>query len=60
MGSEVSKILDNSDAKETKAKEQLEVMMKLADARLDNFQSELEMMFLDKDCKSIHSLFTWR
>lgn len=49
MGNEVSRFLDDSDAKEDKAKEQLQVMMKLADARLDNFQSELEMMFVDKD-----------
>jgi hypothetical protein len=49
MGDTISKILDNSDAKEDKAKEQLNILMKLADARLDTFQSELEQMFLDPD-----------
>jgi len=48
MGHALSKFLDDSEEKEAKAREQLEVMMKLADARLDSFQNELEMMFVDK------------
>lgn len=47
MGAEISKILDNNDEKEAKAKEQPEIMMKLADARLETFEGELTEMFLD-------------
>ncbi|KAI0347124.1 hypothetical protein BDW22DRAFT_1351492 [Trametopsis cervina] len=47
MGNFISKYLDDSAEKEEKVKEQLEIMMKLADARLDNFQTELEMMFVN-------------
>ena len=54
MGNDISHMIDNSAADEVQAKEQLEIMMKLADARLDTFQSEMDMMFLDKDC----ALFT--
>ncbi|KAM7191520.1 hypothetical protein V8F33_008871 [Rhypophila sp. PSN 637] len=35
--------------KEDKVKEQLELMMKLADSRLDTFNSELKTMFLDQE-----------
>ncbi|KAK0728876.1 hypothetical protein B0T26DRAFT_800517 [Lasiosphaeria miniovina] len=52
MGAAVSAIanaLDNSKEKEAQAKEQLELMMKLADARLDTFESELKTMFLDRE-----------
>jgi len=31
------------------AKEQLELMIKLADARLDTFEAELKIIFLDKE-----------
>ena len=41
--------LDNSGAEEQKLKEQLDLMMKLADARLDTFESELKTMFLDRE-----------
>ncbi|KAJ3540663.1 hypothetical protein NM208_g4964 [Fusarium decemcellulare] len=47
MGDQISKLIDNSDDKETKAKEQLDILMKLADARLDTFEQELIAMFLD-------------
>ncbi|KAL6714002.1 hypothetical protein ACLMJK_008496 [Lecanora helva] len=47
--SAVSNALDTSNADEAKAKEQLELMMKLADARLDTFEGELKSMFLDHD-----------
>lgn len=53
MGNTVSELIDNSDEKEAKAKEQLEMLMKLADARLDTFESELKTMFLDKDCERL-------
>lgn len=49
VASAVSKALDTSDENERKAKEQLEIMMKLADARLDTFESELKTMFLDHE-----------
>jgi hypothetical protein len=49
MGNQISNFLDNSAEKESKAREQLDILMKLADARLDTFQAELEQMFLDKD-----------
>lgn len=52
MGAAISSIanaLDNSKEKEAQAKEQLELMMKLADARLDTFEAELKTMFLDKE-----------
>lgn len=39
----------NDDKKEDKVKEQLELMMKLADSRLDTFESELKTMFLDQE-----------
>ncbi|KAI0143118.1 hypothetical protein GGR57DRAFT_366536 [Xylariaceae sp. FL1272] len=47
MGNTIS--MDNSAEKEAKAREQLEMMMKLADARLDTFEQELTSMFLDSD-----------
>ncbi|KAK3372304.1 hypothetical protein B0H63DRAFT_513741 [Podospora didyma] len=47
--SAIANALDNSKEKEAQAKEQLELMMKLADARLDTFEAELREMFLDKD-----------
>jgi hypothetical protein len=49
MGNQISNFLDNSAEKESKAREQLDILMKLADARLDTFQGELEQMFLDKE-----------
>ena len=49
IASSVANMLDNSKEKEAQAKEQLELMMKLADARLDTFQAKLTTMFLDKD-----------
>jgi hypothetical protein len=51
MGQFISTFLDDSSGKEAKAKEQLEIMMKLAEARLDAFQTELEMMFISPECK---------
>ncbi|KAL6708470.1 hypothetical protein ACN47E_002733 [Coniothyrium glycines] len=52
MGKAISKLIDPEGAAsedEAKKKEQLELMMKLADARLDTFQGELEKMFLDRE-----------
>ncbi|OAA68210.1 hypothetical protein SPI_00405 [Niveomyces insectorum RCEF 264] len=49
VASAVAGALDNSKEKEAQAKEQLEIMMKLADARLDTFQAKLNTMFLDKE-----------
>ena len=49
IASAVAKELDNSAEKEAQAKEQLEIMMKLADARLDTFESKIKTMFLDRD-----------
>jgi hypothetical protein len=51
MVSEMVKQVDRADEKERIAKEQLELLMKLADARLDTFEEELNRMFLDKECK---------
>ncbi|KAJ6587865.1 hypothetical protein B0H19DRAFT_1247598 [Mycena capillaripes] len=53
MGNTVSgtiKGIDGGEAKEKIATEQLELLMKLADARLDTFEEELNRMFLDKEC----------
>jgi len=53
MGNQISdliKTVDRADEKERIAKEQLEMLMKLADARLDSFEEKLNRMFLDKDC----------
>ena len=41
--------LDQSDKEYAKKKEQLELMLKLADARLDTFEGELKSMFLDRE-----------
>ncbi|CVL03614.1 uncharacterized protein FMAN_15098 [Fusarium mangiferae] len=52
MGNTISALIEPNaadDGNERKKKEQLELMMKLADARLDSFQSELERMFLDRE-----------
>ncbi|KAF4442073.1 hypothetical protein FACUT_2296 [Fusarium acutatum] len=52
MGHAISSLIapnQADDENERKKKEQLELMMKLADARLDSFQSELERMFLDRE-----------
>lgn len=49
MGNQISNFLDNSAEKESKAREQLDILMKLADARLDTFESELMEMFIDRD-----------
>ncbi|KEQ93048.1 hypothetical protein AUEXF2481DRAFT_31505 [Aureobasidium subglaciale EXF-2481] len=46
-GSGYQHFLANSDEKEAKAREQLDILMKLADARLDSFEGELIAMFLD-------------
>jgi len=53
MGNQISdliKTVDRADEEERIAKEQLEMLMKLADARLDSFEEKLKRMFLDKDC----------
>ncbi|KAG5653441.1 hypothetical protein H0H81_000445 [Sphagnurus paluster] len=50
--SDIVKQIDNSDEKEARAKEQLEMLMKLADARLDTFQGKLKTMFLDKESRA--------
>ncbi|KAI9784245.1 MAG: hypothetical protein M1816_000917 [Peltula sp. TS41687] len=47
--SAIANTLNHSDADEAKVKEQLELMMKLADARLDTFEGELNRMFLDHE-----------
>ena len=52
MGAVVSGVidkLDNSKAEEAKTREQLDLMMKLANARLDTFEARLNNMFLDRD-----------
>ncbi|KAF5612477.1 hypothetical protein F25303_14379 [Fusarium sp. NRRL 25303] len=52
MGNAISALIEPNqadDENERKKKEQLELMMKLANARLDSFQSELERMFLDRE-----------
>ena len=52
MGNAISALIapnEAADENERKKKEQLELMMKLADARLDTFQGELERMFLDRE-----------
>ena len=49
VASAISNALDNSKEEEAKQKEQLELMMKLADARLDTFEGELKNMFLDRE-----------
>lgn len=52
MGNALSALIapnEAADENERKKKEQLELMMKLADARLDTFQGELEKMFLDRE-----------
>ena len=51
MGQAASMARDalGSDAEAAKKKEQLDLMMKLADARLDTFQEKLNRMFLDHD-----------
>lgn len=46
--SDIVKTIDKADEKEQAAKEQLEMLMKLADARLDTFQERLNRMFLDQ------------
>jgi hypothetical protein len=61
MGNVVSDIVKNIDKageKEQAAKEQLEMLMKLADARLDTFQERLNRMFLDQDCMFVGK--TWK
>lgn len=50
--SEIVKQIDRADEKEAKAKEQLELMMKLSDARLDTFEAKLKNMFLDNESAS--------
>ena len=49
VASALANALDTSKEDEAKAKEQLELMMKLADARLDTFEGELKSMFLDHE-----------
>ncbi|KAF5563896.1 hypothetical protein FPHYL_4922 [Fusarium phyllophilum] len=52
MGNSISALIEPNqadDENERKKKEQLELIMKLADARLDSFQSELQRMFLDRE-----------
>ncbi|KAF5240748.1 hypothetical protein FANTH_9417 [Fusarium anthophilum] len=52
MGNSISALIEPNavdDENERKKKEQLELMMKLADARLDTYQRELEQMFLDRE-----------
>ena len=47
--SDVSKGLDTNDESARRAKEQLEIIVKLADARLDVFESELRTASIDRD-----------
>ncbi|KAG5803753.1 hypothetical protein H9Q74_005990 [Fusarium xylarioides] len=52
MGNSISALIEPNQAdneNERKKKEQLGLIMKLADARLDTFQHELEQMFLDRE-----------
>jgi hypothetical protein len=56
MGNTISNLLDNSAEKEAKAREQLDILMKLADARLDTFEGELMAMFLDKSSAAKRSV----
>ena len=41
--------LDDTDEKDVRAREELEILMNLAEAKLDAFQSRLEKMFLGKE-----------
>lgn len=65
MGNAVSDLIrtvNEADEKQSIAKEQLQMLMKLADARLDTFEEKLKRMFLDKDCKrALYHLrqFSW-
>ena len=56
MGNQISNLLDNSGEKEAKAREQLDILMKLADARLDTFEAEPMAMFLDRDSAAKRSV----
>jgi hypothetical protein len=52
MGAAASTVaaqLDNSKDKEAQAKDQLELMVKLADARLDTFEAKLKTVVLDRE-----------
>jgi hypothetical protein len=52
MGNTISALIEPNaadDENDRKKKEQLELLMKLADARLDTFQHELEQMFLERE-----------
>ena len=48
-GAEARETLHTTDPEESRKKEQLVIMMKLANARLDTFEDELKSMFLDPD-----------
>ena len=56
MGHAISSLLDDSDEKEAKTREQLDILMKLAESRLDTFEGELISMFLDKDSAAKRSV----
>ncbi|KAI0193880.1 hypothetical protein F4808DRAFT_441727 [Astrocystis sublimbata] len=57
MGAAIStvihQLLEATDADASIKREQLELMLKLADARLDTFQAELEKTFLDRESASV-------
>ena len=55
MGASASALVNPSSpdaVTDPKTREQLDVLLKLTDARLDAYQKELEMMFVDGDSQS--------
>ena len=50
MGNTISEILGTGE-KEKKATGELDLMLKLAGARLDDYENKLKNMFLDKACE---------
>jgi hypothetical protein len=59
MGQNISAVIQSNDREDENArrqKEQLELTMKLADARLDKFEEELKNMFLDRGSSSQKSV----
>lgn len=61
MGASASALVNPTSPEavsDPKTREQLDVLLKLTDARLDAYQKELEMMFVDGDSQSPLSLFS--
>ena len=49
MGNQVSKLHYDSKERDSRAREQLDILTKLADARLDTFEAELKSIFLNQE-----------